>query len=102
MSSFSKNIGIKTNNEAEYLALIEGLHLCQKENIKSISIFLDSELVVKQVNGDYKVKNERMAVLHKNVLDMLKKFREFNVAHVYRENNAEADNLSKEALLNKK
>ena len=102
MFSFSKNIGIKTNNEAEYLALIEGLHLCQKENIKSINIFLDSELVVKQVNGDYKVKNERMAVLHKNVLDMLKKFREFNVAHVYRENNAEADNLSKEALLNKK
>ena len=101
LSSFSKNIGIKTNNEAEYLALIEGLHLCQKENIKSINIFLDSELVVKQVNGDYKVKNERMAVLHKDVVDILKKFREFNVAHVYRENNTEADNLSKEALLNK-
>ena len=73
----------------------------QKENIKSINIFLDSELVVKQVNGDYKVKNERMAVLHKDVVDILKKFREFNVAHVYRENNTEADNLSKEALLNK-
>ena len=101
MFSFSKNIGIKTNNEAEYLALIEGLHLCQKENIKSINIFLDSELVVKQVNGDYNVKNERMAVLHRDVVDILKKFREFNVAHVYRENNAEADNLSKEALLNK-
>ena len=62
---------------------------------------MDSERVVKQVNGDYKVKNERMAVLHRDVVDILKKFREFNVAHVYRENNTEADNLSKEALLNK-
>ena len=58
-------------------------------------------MVVKQVNGDYKVKNERMAILHNEAIDFLQKFEKFNVSHIYREKNIEADKLSKEALSNK-
>ena len=101
LSSFSSNVGVKTNNEAEYLALIEGLKQCLQNDIQSINIFLDSELVVKQVNGHYKVKNERMAILHNEAIDFLRKFEKFNVSHIYREKNIEADKLSKEALSNK-
>ena len=96
--SFSENVGIKTNNEAEYLALIKGIDLCIKNNISNVSIFADSELVVKQINGEYKVKNERMAVLHKKTHDLLKKFNSWDINHVLRENNTEADDLSKLGL----
>ena len=96
--SFSENVGIKTNNEAEYLALIRGINLCIKNNICNISIFADSELVVKQINGDYKVKNERMAVWHKKTHDLLSKFNYWDINHVLREKNTEADNLSKQGL----
>ena len=96
--SFSENIGVKTNNEAEYLALIKGINLCIKNNISNISIFADSELVVKQINGDYKVKNERMAVLHKKTHDLLSKFNSWDISHVLRDKNSEADDLSKQGL----
>jgi len=96
--SFSENVGIKTNNEAEYLALVKGLDLCLKNNISKISIFADSELVVKQINGDYKVKNERMAALHKKTHQLLSKFNSWNINHVLRDKNTEADDLSKQGL----
>jgi ribonuclease HI len=95
---FSENVGIKTNNEAEYLALIKGLDLCLKNNIFFVSIFVDSELVVKQINGDYKVKNDRMATLHKKTHEFLSKFNSWSISHVYRDKNAEADDLSKQGL----
>ena len=96
--SFSENIGVKTNNEAEYLALIKGLNLCLENKILNISIFADSELVVKQINGSYKVKNERMADLHKRTHELLSKFNSWNINHVFRYKNDEADNLSKQGL----
>ena len=95
---FSENVGIKTNNEAEYLAVIKGLELCLKNNIFIISIFADSELVVKQINGDYKVKNERMATLHKKTHELLSKFNSWRISHVFRYKNTEADDLSKQGL----
>ena len=78
--------------------MIKGINLCIKNNISNISIFADSELVVKQINGDYKVKNERMAVLHKKTHDLLSKFNYWDINHVLREKNTEADNLSKQGL----
>lgn len=96
--SFSENVGIKTNNEAEYLALIKGIDLCLENNISNISIFADSELVVKQINGDYKVKNERMAALHKKTHELLSKFNSWGINHVLRDKNTEADDLSKQGL----
>ena len=96
--SFSENVGIKTNNEAEYLALIKGVDLCLENNISKISIFADSELVVKQITGDYKVKNERMAALHKKTHQLLSKFNSWDINHVLRDKNTEADDLSKQGL----
>ena len=96
--SFSENVGVKTNNEAEYLALIKGLELCLENDISFISIFADSELVVKQINGDYKVKNERMATLHKKTHELLSKFNSWSINHVLRDKNTEADDLRKQGL----
>ena len=96
--SFSENVGVKTNNEAEYLALIKGVNLCIKNNVSNVSIFADSELVVKQINGDYKVKNERMAVLHKKTHELLSRLNSWDISHVLREKNTEADDLSKQGL----
>ncbi len=65
--SFSENIGPATNNEAEYQALIRALDISKKLNIYKINIFSDSELLVKQINLEYKVKNERLKKLHSEV-----------------------------------
>ena len=96
--SFSENIGKKTNNEAEYLALIKGIEICVESNFLNISIFLDSELVVKQINGDYKVKNDRMSKLHKRTHELLSELKSWKLVHVLRDKNVEADELSKEGL----
>ena len=96
--SFAQNVGDCTNNEAEYLALIAGINLCIENQISNISIFADSELVVKQINGDYKVKNERMSALHKKTHELLSKFNSWEIKHVLRELNVEADELSKQGL----
>ena len=96
--SFSENIGKKTNNEAEYLALLKGIEICIQSNILNLIIHSDSELVVKQINGDYKVKNERMITLHKKTLDLLSNLKSWKIIHVLRDKNIEADELSKEGL----
>ena len=96
--SFSENIGKKTNNEAEYLALIKGIEICGESNFLNISIFLDSELVVKQINGDYKVKNDRMSILHKKTHELLSNLKSWKIIHILRDKNVEADELSKEGL----
>ena len=67
LSRFSEYLDDATNNEAEYSALIRGLEL----NIMDIKIYADSELVVKQVNGEYKVKHERMRPLHRKAIALL-------------------------------
>ncbi|NHZ85171.1 MAG: reverse transcriptase-like protein [Planctomycetia bacterium] len=100
--SFSEFIGSATNNEAEYKALIKGLEESHNLNILSISIFADSELVVKQINGDYKVKNERMQILNKKVINLLKNFNSWSIVHVPREKNSVADKLSKDGMRRKK
>ena len=96
--SFAENIGDCTNNEAEYLALIKGIELCIERKILHVNIFSDSELIVRQINGDYKVKNERMIKLHSRVLDLCSMLTQWSVSHVMREKNMEADLLSKEGL----
>lgn len=96
--SFSENIGKKTNNEAEYLALLKGIEICIQSNILNLIIHSDSELVVKQINGDYKVKNERMITLHKKTLDLLSNLKSWKIIHILRGKNIEADELSKEGL----
>tara|TARA_Y100000385_G_scaffold281924_1_gene335534 strand:+ start:7367 stop:7891 length:525 start_codon:yes stop_codon:yes gene_type:complete len=96
--TFAENVGDCTNNEAEYLALIRGIELCIENKIDNVDIFCDSELIVRQVNGDYKVKNERMIKLHARVVDLCLMLKVWSVSHVMREKNTEADLLSKEGL----
>ena len=89
--SFSEFIGSKTNNEAEYEALIRGIKEAHKLNLLSINIFADSQLVVRQITGEYKVKNERMKLLHKQALELLEKLENWN-------KNTRADALSKSGM----
>ncbi|MFQ6614515.1 MAG: ribonuclease HI family protein [Fidelibacterota bacterium] len=96
--SFAEYVGHKTNNEAEYLALIRGIELARDLNIDSLQIFADSELVVRQINGIYKVKHPNMIPLYRRVLHRLKAFEEWSIQHIPREQNTRADELSKEGL----
>ena len=96
--SFSEFIGSKTNNEAEYEALIRGIKEAHKLNMLSVNIFADSQLVVRQITGEYKVKNERMKLLHQQALELLGKLEHWNIEHVLRDKNKRADALSKSGM----
>ena len=95
LSNFSEPLFDKTNNEAEYLSLIKGIEQLIDLKVASVNIYADSELVVKQVLGVYKVKNERMKILHNLVLEKLKFIDQWNLVHIRREKNIRADELSK-------
>ena len=95
LSNFSEPLFDKTNNEAEYLSLIKGVEQLIDLKILNVIIYSDSELVVKQVLGIYKVKNERMKILHSLVLEKLKLIDQWNLVHIRREKNMRADELSK-------
>lgn len=98
ISKISQRIGIGTNNEAEYQALIAGLQEAKKQNINEIQIFLDSELIVKQIIGKYKVKSQKLSIMHTKVVSLLKQFNKWNIKHVPREQNSKADSLANLAL----
>ncbi len=95
-----------TNNEAEYQGLLEGLKKALDLGAEKIRIRMDSELVVRQVLGIYRVKNSRLAVFFEDVKAALRRFKDFEIAHVRREYNQEADALASRAArspkLNKK
>ena len=96
--TISKKIGIATNNEAEYQALIDGLNYCVDNSIKEIQVFLDSNLVVEQVNKNYKVTAENLKVLNSKVDELIQEFNFIEISHVYREENKRADQLANMAL----
>lgn len=87
-----------TNNEAEYTGLILGLEKALEHNVEAIKIEGDSMLVVNQVQGLWRVKEPRLVRLHARALDLFKRFKQKSIAHIPRENNTDADNLSKEGL----
>ena len=95
LSNFSEPLFDKTNNEAEYLSLIKGIDKIIELKFVSVYIYSDSELVVKQVLGAYKVKNERMKILNNLVLEKLKLIDKWSLVHIRREKNIRADELSK-------
>ena len=96
--TISKKIGIATNNEAEYQALIDGLNYCVDNSIKEIQVFLDSNLVVEQVNKNFKVNAGNLKVLNSKVDDLIQEFNFIEINHVYREENKRADQLANMAL----
>lgn len=102
VDTFKGYIGETTNNQAEYKALERGLELALELDIKNIQINMDSELVVKQILGEYQVKNEALKIINKSVLDLLTKFSNFEIKHVRREFNKVADALVNEAIKDQK
>ena len=91
-------IGKATNNVAEYQALIAGLEIALDRGVERLDVFLDSELVVRQVNGEYKVKDAGLKPLHQQACLLLSRFHEVDVKHVRREQNAAADALVNQAI----
>ena len=94
----SRFLGHGTNNEAEYRALIRGLTAAADIGIKGLQIFLDSELVVNQLLGTYKVRNPRLRQLFEEAMSRLRLFDEYAIFHVGRDLNQEADRLANEAI----
>jgi ribonuclease HI len=94
----SQFLGEATNNEAEYQALILGLKKAQVLGVREIVVFLDSELLVRQINGLYRVKNPRLLIFYRQVLDLLNKFSNYVITHIPREKNQEADAMANEAI----
>jgi len=92
----SKYLGETTNNQAEYIALIIGLEMALENSCTELSVFMDSELAIRQINGQYKVKNLAIAERFKEVHNLRVKFQKITFTHVRREKNTEAD-----ALVNK-
>jgi ribonuclease HI len=91
-------LGSVTNNIAEYEALIWGLENVSAMGFGSVTVYADSELLVKQVNGQYRVKNEGLKPLFARALKLLRGFTNFKVAHVRREFNKDADEMANQAM----
>lgn len=91
-------IGRATNNVAEYRGALAALEKARNLGITELELRLDSELVVKQLNGEYRVKNAELAALKAEVDRLTSEFHDLRFVHVPRERNAEADRLANEAL----
>jgi ribonuclease HI len=100
LASISRRIGRKTNNQAEYQALIAALEKAIAMGARQVDIRLDSELVVNQVQGRYRVKNAALRPLYLKVGELLGQLEDFTISNVPREQNAEADQLANKALRN--
>lgn len=105
LASDSQALGETTNNEAEYQAVMLGLKLVQDnfgaDKLKDLAVELrvDSELIARQLKGQYKVKEDRLRVYYTQIKETIKtKFPNFNIAEIRREQNKEADALANEAM----
>jgi ribonuclease HI len=94
----AEGIGRATNNVAEYRALLAGIELAKAHGADELELVGDSELVVRQVEGRYKVKDATMKELHAEVKRALADFGSWSIRHVRREGNADADRLVNQAL----
>jgi ribonuclease HI len=98
LRTLHKWLGTATNNEAEYHALIEGLKAVRVWNPDRLEIRLDSDLVVQQVNGKFRVKEPRLKELHERAKGLLTEFADWEIKHVDREQNKRADHLANMAI----
>lgn len=95
---YAEAIGSTTNNVAEYTALVRALKCCEQLAARRVTLHSDSELIVKQMLGEYKVKHQDMIPLYEEAQDLARRFHSFVIRHVRRADNAEADRLGNEAL----
>lgn len=101
INTFSEYIGETTNNQAEYKALIKALEMAKSIGADIVECYLDSELVVKQMNREYRVKDKDLASLFVKVWNIASSFKKITFTHVFRESNKEADRLVNEAIDNR-
>ncbi|MCA9370537.1 MAG: ribonuclease HI family protein, partial [Candidatus Peregrinibacteria bacterium] len=93
-----ERIGVETNNVAEYRALIEGLKLAKRYHPNRLICHLDSELIVKQLNGEYRVKMETLRPLFDEINELAQEFPDIVFMHIPRSDNHRADALVNKAL----
>lgn len=98
VKKLKKYLGITTNNMAEYHALVMALEIASALGLQYVEVLADSELMVKQLNGLYRVKSEDLRPLYEKAQAILKGFKGCKVRHVYREENSAADALANEAI----
>lgn len=91
-------LGTATNNVAEWNALLIGLQAARRHGIRRLAVRLDSELVVKQIGGDYRVKHPSLQPLYRQAMALLRTFEAYDVQHVRREQNKLADALVNQVL----
>ncbi len=97
--SYGRYLGSKfTNNVAEYSALLDALQTCARHGYTHLNVFSDSQLMVRQINGRYKVKNPAIRVLFDKARSAIVKLESFSIHHVPRCDNIDADRLANEAL----
>jgi ribonuclease HI len=98
IETIGKFLGVTTNNQAEYQALIEGLEAVARHEPASVIVRLDSELLVRQMNGDYKVKNPGLIPLYLRAIELAQELPSVTFQHVPRERNPGADSLANLAI----
>lgn len=91
-------LGHATNNVAEYSALLHALRLAQERGAQDVSVRADSELVVRQIHGTYKVRHPDLKPLHTEAMARIRSFAKFDIEHVRREANREADRFVNRVL----
>ena len=98
IAELSDYLGLQTNNFAEYSGLLAVLEFAVKENYSSLSVISDSELMVKQMKGQYKVKSPGLLELYTRARSLVRKLEHFSIQHVLRAQNRDADHLVNEVL----
>jgi len=98
IEGFAGAIGRATNNVAEYTALLEALAIALAREADDVELLADSELVVKQVKGEYKVRHPDLIPLHAEAVRRIARLRRFKIGHIPREKNKDADKLVNRAL----
>lgn len=98
VATASKYLGVDTNNQAEYTAIIIGLEKAKSLGATRVQVYLDSELATKQLNGQYRVKNPDIAKRFLEVRNLMQQFERVTFTHVRREKNKEADAIVNEVL----
>ncbi|WP_158600477.1 ribonuclease HI family protein [Haloarcula sp. Atlit-7R] len=95
---YSDTIGTATNNQAEYMALIQSLKLAQKNDVKHVEVEGDSQLVVKQITDEWGTNDDKLKKLRDRARELASQFKSFSIQHVPREQNEKADELVDQAL----
>lgn len=98
LCEISEFLGSTTNNVAEYTALVKALEKALELGIKNAEVRMDSELIVRQMSGQYRVKNQALIPLFRKAKELVSRFKNCTIVHVRREFNKEADRLANQAM----